>query len=894
MEEVKNSEYTKAQFWRCALQVNPGGYMETFRGQTHGMNESDYNAELLRIASENNIEVIGLADHGNVDGIDTLRQLLTEHGIVVFPGFEITSTEKVHFVCLFPETTTKTQLNRYLGALGLTDPDTGVWPSRLGGSALLEKVDELGGMTYAAHCTEDNGILQRKIGHVWVDPLLKAAQIPGRLEELRNEQGNGYRRILTNKDPAYQREVPLAIINAKDVAVPTDLSDLRTSCLIKMTKPCFDSFKLAFLDPESRVRLNSDVSEQHYSRIEHVKITGGYLDGLDIDFSEHLNAVIGGRGTGKSTLIECIRYALDLPAIGASAQKQHDQIVKENLGKSKARIELVVRSSRMNGARFKVARRYGEVASVTDEQGKPSAFNPRDLLPEVEIYGQNEILEIAQNVSSQRQLIGRFLQDKSENKLQELDLQIQKLMTMLKQNSSKLVRAHEEIAGLEDEVARLPKLEEQERQFKALGLEKKLDVIPLLETEKRLLKRATEQEVKQLDDAFQEIRHKLPGTRFLDDKAIENLPHSDKFRELREALTNVRSEAQSLLSGWSLKYTQIKETLESLGRQISDDIKQEESALDRLFKEIPTFENKSGTEIGIEYQKLMRQIQTIRPNQEILEEKQKQITSLWEERKSVSNDLSSVRASRSAELGRILKRLNKQLDGKLRLAVLPESDTSPVRDFLLQCNLDNVKSGRLGWLADANDFSPVKLAKLIREGEVSLLRANWGITPTVATGLAKLLFGEVLALEEVELPDTINIELNTAHDSQDNYRPIGKLSTGQQCTAILHLLLLKNLDPLIMDQPEDNLDNSFIAERIVSELRSAKVIRQFIFATHNANIPVFGDAEWIGVLESSLDQAYMPVEAQGAIDMPFVRNKAANILEGGKVAFNQRKTKYGF
>jgi hypothetical protein len=541
-----------------------------------------------------------------------------------------------------------------------------------------------------------------------------------------------------------------------------------------------------------------------------------------------------------------------------------------------------------------VARRYGEVASVTDEQGKPSAFNPRDLLPEVEIYGQNEILEIAQNVSSQRQLIGRFLQDKSENKLQELDLQIQKLMTMLKQNSSKLVRAHEEIAGLEDEVARLPKLEEQERQFKALGLEKKLDVIPLLETEKRLLKRATEQEVKQLDDAFQEIRHKLPGTRFLDDKAIENLPHSDKFRELREALTNVRSEAQPLLSGWSLKYTQIKETLESLGRQISDDIKQEESALDRLFKEIPTFENKSGTEIGIEYQKLMRQIQTIRPNQEILEEKQKQITSLWEERKSVSNDLSSVRASRSAELGRILKRLNKQLDGKLRLAVLPESDTSPVRDFLLQCNLDNVKSGRLGWLADANDFSPVKLAKLIREGEVSLLRANWGITPTVATGLAKLLFGEVLALEEVELPDTINIELNTAHDSQDNYRPIGKLSTGQQCTAILHLLLLKNLDPLIMDQPEDNLDNSFIAERIVSELRSAKVIRQFIFATHNANIPVFGDAEWIGVLESSLDQAYMPVEAQGAIDMPFVRNKAANILEGGKVAFNQRKTKYGF
>ena len=894
MEETKKSEYTKAQFWRCALQVNPERYMETFRGQSHGMNESEYNAELLRVAIESNITVIGLADHGNVDSIDALRQLLTENRIVVFPGFEITSTEKVHFVCLFPETTTKTQLNRYLGALGLTNPDTGVWPSRLGGSLLLEKVDELGGMTYAAHCTEDSGILQRKIEHVWIDPLLKAAQIPGKLEDLRNEQDNRYRLILTNKNPDYQREVPIAIINAKDVAEPKDLADPRTSCLIKMTKPCFDSFKLAFLDPESRVRLNSDVSEKYYSCIEHIKVTGGYLDGVDIDFSEHLNAVIGGRGTGKSTLLECIRYALDLPAIGASAQKQHDQIIKENLGKSKARIELGVRSSRMNGARFKVARRYGEVASVTDEQGKPSAFSPRDLLPDMEIYGQNEILEIAQNVSSQRQLIARFLQDKSENKLPDIDLRIQTLMTRLKQNTSKLVRDHEEVAELEDEVARLPKLEEQIRQFKALGLEKKLNVIPLLETEKRLLKRATEQEVKQLDDAFQEIRHKLAGTSFLDDGIIGNLPHSDEFRALREALTNLRSEAQSLLSDWNRKYYPIKGTLESLEREIKDGIRQEESTLNRLFKEIPTFENKSGTEIGVEYQKLMRQIQTIRPNQEILEAKQRQMTSLWEERRTVLNDLSSARASRSAELSRILKRINKQLAGKLKLTVLPESDTSPVRDFLLQCNLDNVKSGRLGWLADADDFSPMKLAELVSQGESSLLSANWGITPTAAAGLAKLGFGEVLNLEEVELPDTLNIELNTAHDSQDNYRPIGKLSTGQQCTAILHLLLLKNLDPLIMDQPEDNLDNAFIAERIVSELRSAKVIRQFIFATHNANIPVFGDAEWIGVLESSLEQAYMPVEAQGAIDVPFVRNKAANILEGGKVAFNQRRTKYGF
>jgi len=149
-------------------------------------------------------------------------------------------------------------------------------------------------------------------------------------------------------------------------------------------------------------------------------------------------------------------------------------------------------------------------------------------------------------------------------------------------------------------------------------------------------------------------------------------------------------------------------------------------------------------------------------------------------------------------------------------------------------------------------------------------------------------------LEELELPDVISIELNIAHEGEENFKPLAKLSTGQQCTAILHLLLLQNHDPLLMDQPEDNLDNAFIADRIVTELRSAKTARQFIFATHNANIPVFGDAEWIGVFEVQDGQATMPPEHQGAIDMPLIRAKAANILEGGKEAFNQRKAKYEF
>src|SRR5204863_7596335 len=124
---------------------------------------------------------------------------------------------------------------------------------------------------------------------------------------------------------------------------------------------------------------------------------------------------------------------------------------------------------------------------------------------------------------------------------------------------------------------------------------------------------------------------------------------------------------------------------------------------------------------------------------------------------------------------------------------------------------------------------------------------------------------QVRHLEEVNLPERMELLLNVARE-KEHYREVSKLFTGQQCTAILHLLLLDNHDTLIIDQPEDNLDNAFIADHIVSELRSSKTKRQFVFATHNANIPVFGDAEWIGVLHE--DHGHAKLQASGSINAP--------------------------
>jgi hypothetical protein len=113
------------------------------------------------------INVIGFANHGNVDSLDAMRTTMNNQGIIVFPGFELSTAEKAHFVCLFSEETTKVQLDHYFGNLGLTNPENGIWPSNLSGIDIFKKVEELGGFVYAAHCTDDSGVLNRKIAQVW-------------------------------------------------------------------------------------------------------------------------------------------------------------------------------------------------------------------------------------------------------------------------------------------------------------------------------------------------------------------------------------------------------------------------------------------------------------------------------------------------------------------------------------------------------------------------------------------------------------------------------------------------------------------------------------------------------------------------------------------------------
>lgn len=874
--------YTYARFWKCALQVNPHGYSGNYRGQDHGMDPQTYAEALRDICLEEGIQVVGFADHGNVAEAEVARGVLTAAGIVVFPGFEVATTEKVHWVCLFSETTTEQQLERYLGRLNLTDPEDGVRPSTLGGHELLKCVEELGGFAYGAHVTQANGLLKQKLPHLWKDRRLHAAQIPGPVDDLPHE----YKPIALNKNVDYRREQPISLINAKDVAKPDDLKDPGTSCFIKMTRPCFDSFLMAYKDPESRVRLSQEMVERYYSQIESISIEGGYFDGLSAEVSGHLNAVIGGRGTGKSTLLECLRYALDVPHKGEDAIRQGDQVVKENLGKAGGRVVLKLRSAANHMKPYTVIRRYGEPPRVIDEQGNESRLHPgRDLLPGVEIYGQNEIYELARSPGALTRVLDRFLPESAEQQTR-LDSTYRKL----KENSERLTKAREQRDEIESRIAQLPKLEEQVRQFKEQGLEEKLKQVPLLEKERQLGPRILE-EVKRTRGGQQQFLESLPDLVFLSDKALEGLPHAELLQRGRMILEHLSSTLRQKLGEIDGVIGQAETSLAGLVDELAKALASSEDQLEKEFAKLPAVAGKDGREIGRAYQRLLREIEQVRPSRTRLKTVDDLVKELEQARRNLLGEISDIRSTRTGAKQKAVKGLNKRLAGKLRITIEPDGLRQPLRDFLQ--GLPGVGARKTEWVDEAQDLTVMGLVAAIREGKDALLSKGWGLTSGVADTLARLNSAQLYALEAIDIEDRVSLELNVSHTGEQ-YRELDRLSTGQQCTAILHLLLLDNQDPLIMDQPEDNLDNAFIAERIVQELRAAKTERQFLFATHNANIPVFGDAEWIGVCSASGDRAEMPVEAQGSIDIPAIRDQVASILEGGKEAFMQRKEKYGY
>lgn len=890
----ESPEPAGAQFHRCALQVNPHSYAERYRGQAQEFDEVSYAQALADKAVALDVKVLAVTDHNSVRGVDAIRAVAQTRGIVVFPGFELTASEGIHVLCLYPPATSTTQLERYLGEFGIRDTSLSSDPCKESFRDLLARVQDQGGVTIAAHVSHENGLLRVLKGQprisAWQDEKLLAVQIPGPIDDLPNE----YKKIVRNRDVHYTRryapeaDLALAVVNAKDVAHPNDLDRHSATCFIKMSEVGVEGLRQAFLDPGSRIRLNSDPTPEDHSEFIEMKWLSGFLDGVSIRFNGNLNVLVGGRGAGKSTVIESLRYVLDLVPLGEDAQSSHADIVKHVL-RSGTKISLLVRRHRPDPHDYRIERTIPNPPVVYDERsGEVLDVKVADVFPDVEVYGQHEISELAKGRSKRTRLLVRFV-----TKDHAIVNRKRELRRELERSRRRIDGARKELEQIEERLATLPGLEETLRRYQDAGLERDLREQSLLVREERILGTIPSR-MQPFRAVTQELRQELPIDRvFLSSKAIEDLPGKDVLASADPILERLSNEVQAATEALETALADTDKKLETVQAQFAVRKAQVLSGYEDKLREL----QKSRID-GEEFIQLRRNIEGLRPLKERHDALQRAEKEFVGHRLRLLAEWDDTKAEDFHALERAARDVTRRLKGRVRVRVEFGGDREPLFRLLREA-IGGRLSEAIEALRLADSLAPRMFAQTCREGAAALAR-QFNIPSGRAQHLAKTPEDALMRIEELDLPSTTEIELNVAAQGDPEiWQPLDRLSTGQKATAVLLLVLLESDAPLVVDQPEDDLDNRFITEGVVPRMREEKRRRQFLFSTHNANIPVLGDAELIVGLSAAGDaerqgRAEIVPEHLGTIDSESVRELVEELLEGGEEAFERRRRKYGF
>ncbi|MBI2191973.1 MAG: AAA family ATPase [Planctomycetes bacterium] len=876
-----------ARFYRCALQVNPFEYIGRHKKQTQFTTENDYNNAIIQACQERKIEVVAVTDHYRVRSSRSLVESAKAAGIHVFPGFEAVTKDGVHFLCLFDPTKDLDSLERVVGDCGIHDQGAKSPTGKYDALELLEESRKWGAACVAAHVAGQGGLLATLSGqariNAWTSHNLLACSLPGPV----SDAPDNLRPILENKNAEHRRDRALAILNAQDVSGPDDLEKPGASCWIKMSEVSVEGLRQAFLDPESRVRLASDAPPEDHAEFVTLAWQGGFLDGAAVHLNENLNVLVGGRGTGKSTVIESLRYVLGLEPLGEEARKAHEGIVR-NVLKSGTKISLLLRSHRPNKQEYRVERTIPNPPVVRDQNGNVLNITSAAIVPQVEVFGQHEISELTKSPEKLTRLLERFVERDASLDRRKADVRRQ-----VEQSRGKILDTNKEMTQVEERLASLPGLEETLKRFQEAGLEDRLKEQSLLVREEQVLKTSTDR-LGPFRQLLEDLRRALPIDRaFVSHKALDGLPGKEILAEVDTVLSALNRELEAVAK-------QLQEVLEVADRNLGavrsrwDERKKGvQAAYEKILREL----QKSKVD-GEEFIRLRRQIEELRPlreRQTILQRSRKEYD---DRRRNLLAEWEDVKAEEFRRLERAGKKVNKQLADRVRVQVTFAGNREPLFQ-LLQDRVGGRLSEALEALRQAESLSLKELSDACRAGRDALAQ-RYNMPSAQADRVAQAPSEVVMQLEELDLAPTTQIELNVAAEGQPaQWQRLEDLSTGQKATAVLLLLLLESDAPLVVDQPEDDLDNRFITEGVVPKMREEKRRRQFVFATHNANIPVLGDAELIVGLTASGEagqegKARMPKEHMGSIDARPVRELVEEVLEGGREAFEMRRLKYGF
>lgn len=877
-----------AQFRRADLHIHSFGEFGSYDVEDAAMTPE----AIVDTAINEKLEVIAIADHNSIGNVRPALKHAEGRNILIVPAVEL-STPQGHLLVYCP---TIGNLEGLYGKLKIS-PDKKICYDTI--PQCLKYAEEFDGFGICAHIELSSGF---EMAHPKYDAfkqeILNCKNLLG-LEVSNVDNVSWFSHSDENVDRRncaklrcqaldHEEEIELAKVMSSDShsldKLGRNAAGNRKLTRFKMESLTFDSLRIALMDCAARVRLE-DLVPPAIPRFVGMKLEGGFLKDQMVHFSRNLTCIIGGRGAGKSTMLESLRVA--------SGNTIDNSIVDSEVWPDE--ISLVYEDE--------VGQRHVLTRGKLNEVSNADPDGPVRIA--IESYGQGETAETIQHCDKDPTILLKFLDGFIE--LAELQQQDNALRDELLENQTL-------IETLQRDKNRIPELEKAKATADAqVAALKSQNAAQVVELEEKLAKerRFREQLRTNLNALLTSINECLTAdelknlTADLDGSSLA--VGKTEFDAVKKLVTELATEVETLalqlttkvkeanakiveqLRTWTAKEKETQEEIEEIRRELE----KQRITLDMAFI-------RKVTKDAIQFAATLVELKKSIPKQQEAFRRRRELMTARRQWKS------RIFTTRQA----FATVMNKNL----ATTVVDYRVTIKFLEGLLSKEFEELLKTKMGWRTSqvpkaalmAAQMSPLALVECIEKKDTTKLQQIVDADKTRvfsrddAVGILDTMgqWENKCALERCAFQDRPEIKVTKTVEHADGTktyptRDFTLLSLGQQQSILLSVLLFsKSKTPLIIDQPEDNLDSEFIYKTLVRSLRNIKEHRQVIIVTHNANIAVLGDAELIIPLRGSSELAV--IRNRGSIDTAETKEIVCTILEGSPKAFKRRQAVYGF